>query len=85
MTFQKARKLLDGGFPIRHKHYGTLHSVADKESLFMRLGSGSYQKKTVVGLSSKIWLLQVNRYMDSFEVITSLEIYTNTKKWEVVA
>ncbi len=83
MTFKKAEKLLQGGFPIRHNHYGVLHSVADKESLFARVGSDSYQKKIITGLSTKIWLLQPNRHMDTFEVVTSLGVFTHTKKWRV--
>jgi hypothetical protein len=84
MLFEKASKLLAGGFPIRHEHYGTLYSTFDKESLFIKTGSSKCVRVTVPNLEHNFWVHQPKNYVEEYNLLSSLQPFLLTDDWEVI-
>jgi len=83
MTFEKAKKLLIGGFPIQHPTYGILYAVDNKQSVFACNGT-MCKKLMITGMSKAIWLNKKEEYTEKYDVITSLDIFNTTENWEPV-
>lgn len=84
MTFNEAKKLLDGGFPIKHEKFGTLYShINEKNSVWPSIGGKNCKKVTITNMDD-FYVIQPVNYVEIYKLISSITQYKDTDNWEVV-